>query len=486
MPLMLPSVALHTDLYQLTMAQGYWKLGLHNREAVFEIFYRENPFQGGYAIACGLDGVVELIDSYAFSKDDLEYLADLKAQDGSSLFQTDFLKTLQALRLTIDLDAIEEGTLVFPKEPLLRVQGPIWQCQLLETALLNLINFPTLIATKASRVCFAAAGDPVIEFGLRRAQGPNGGLMASRAAFVGGVDFTSNVLAGKLFGIGVRGTHAHSWIMAFDSELESFNAYADAMPNNCIFLVDTYKTLEGVQHAIEVGHKLKAQGHAFLGIRLDSGDMLNLSLAARTLLDQAGFTDTFILASSDLDEYEIQRLKAGGAKIDMWGVGTRLVTGHEQSALGGVYKLVSIQDEKGHWHHKYKLSDDPLKQTYPGIHAVRRYLGRNEIDNSNTKNTTKNNSEFNSKYNSKSHNNNDNNDYFVKDLIYSIDTVPPILENEETVELLCPIFRKGKKIYNLPDVQSIQSRTYAQLEKLPKGLKELRPKTQYKVELFKK
>lgn len=482
------SIALHTDLYQLTMAQGYWKLGMQERQAVFELFFRENPFHGAYAIACGLNDVIHFIKNYSFNEEETLYLASLTAPNGAPLFCEPFLQALKKLKLTIDLEAIEEGTVVFPKEPLLRVQGPLWQCQLLETTLLNIMNFSTLIATKASRVCFAAAGDPVIEFGLRRAQGPDGALMASRAAFVGGVSFTSNVLAGKEYGIPVKGTHAHSWIMAFDTELESFRAYAETSPNNCIFLVDTYKTIEGVKHAIEVGIHLKEKGYPFLGIRLDSGDMVSLSMAARDLLDKAGFNETFILASSDLDEYEIQRLKAQGARIDMWGVGTRLVTGYDQPALGGVYKLVSFQDKDGHWQHKHKESDDPQKRTIPGIHAVRRY-----VENKNKGKELYEGS------------------YFVKDVMYSIDssmnqknrvntihkTDPQNKKNfdsqenqqkteeENTEELLCSIFKAGKLVYSVPHLQAIQKRTFSQLERLPSEFRVLQPLKQYPVELFK-
>jgi nicotinate phosphoribosyltransferase len=438
-----PSIALHTDLYQLTMAQGYWKLGLHNRPAVFDLFFRELPFHGGYAIACGLSDVIDVIEQYTFSDSDLHYLASLPAADGTTLFQADFLEALAKLRLNINLDALEEGTLVFPKEPLLRVQGPIWHCQLLETILLNIVNFSTLIATKASRVCYAAKGDPIVEFGLRRAQGPNGGLMATRAAFVGGVNLTSNVLAGKLYGIGLKGTHAHSWIMAFDSEIEAFEAYAKAMPNNGLFLVDTYHTLDGVEKAIEVGKKLKEAGHPFLGIRLDSGDLTSLSIAARELLDKSGFQETKILASSDLDEYVIEILKTKGAKIDLWGVGTRLVTSFDQPALGGVYKLVSIHNKKGVWQHKAKRTDDPNKQTIAGLYAIRRI----EEDG-----------------------------VFMRD-----EMVKKSPDESQPFDLLRPIFRDGKRLYSSPALTGIQQHTQDQLAKLPADYKSLTTQKVYPV-----
>lgn len=275
------SLALLTDLYQLTMAHGYWKLGKTAQEAVFHLYFRSNPFKGGYTVACGLESVVEFLEAFRFAEDDLHYLASLKGNDERGLFEDGFLDALRELRWSCDIDAIPEGTAVFPGEPLIRVRGPILQCQLLETPLLNLINFATLVASKSARICRAAGDDPVIEFGLRRSQGIDGSLTACRAAYVGGCAATSNVLAGKLFGIPVRGTHAHSWVMSFDHELESFAAYARVMPNNCVFLVDTYDTLQGVRHAAEVGRRLAAAGHRMAGIRLDSGDLAYLSIEAQ-------------------------------------------------------------------------------------------------------------------------------------------------------------------------------------------------------------
>lgn len=270
------SLALLTDLYELTMAYGYWKLGVPEKEAVFHVTFRENPFKGGYTIACGLDYAIDFLQHLRFTDDDLAYLATILGNDDKPLFEPAFLDYLRDLEFTFDIDAVPEGTVIFPHEPLVRVKGPILQAQILETALLNMVNFQTLIATKAARVCEAALGEPVIEFGLRRAQSIDGGISATRASFVGGCTSTSNVLAGLLFGIPVKGTHAHSWVMSFPTELESFEAYARAMPNNCIFLVDTYNTLEGVRHAVEVGKELEAQGHTMVGIRLDSGDLAYL------------------------------------------------------------------------------------------------------------------------------------------------------------------------------------------------------------------
>ncbi|HEY2761346.1 MAG TPA: nicotinate phosphoribosyltransferase, partial [Pirellulales bacterium] len=287
--------------------------------------------------------------------------------------ESDFLTDLANLRLTCDLDAMPEGTVAFGQEPIVRVRGPILQCQLLETALLNIINFQTLIATKAARICTATRGEPVVEFGLRRAQGIDGGLAASRAAFIGGCAATSNVLAGKLYGIPVRGTHAHSWIMSFDSEQEAFEAYAAVLPNNCVFLVDTYDTLDGVRHAIEVGKMLRQRGHELVGIRLDSGDLAHLSIEARKLLDEAGFPAAAIVATNDLDERIIESLKVQGAKIAVWGVGTKLATAYDQPALGGVYKLGALKDDSGKWQPKIKLSEQAAKTTIPGVLQVCRF-----------------------------------------------------------------------------------------------------------------
>lgn len=363
-----------TDLYQLTMAYGYWKLGLHEREAVFHLLFRKYPFHGKYAIACGLATVVEFLENWHFAADDLDYLSGLKTQNGHPLFTAEFIDYLRTLRFTCDVGAIPEGTVVFPHEPLIRIKGPLLQGQLLESTLLNIINFQTLIATKASRVCLAAKGDEVLEFGLRRAQGPDGALSASRAAYVGGCHATSNVLAGKLYDIPVRGTHAHSWVTAFPDEMTAFAAYAEVMPNNCVLLVDTYDTLKGVKHAIEVGKKLKAEGAQLRGIRLDSGDLAVLSIKARTLLDEAGFTDTKIIASNSLDEYVIEKLKQQGAPISVWGVGTNLVTSYDHPALDGVYKLSALRDEAGKWQYKLKLSEQAVKISNPGIYQVRRFF----------------------------------------------------------------------------------------------------------------
>jgi len=368
------SPGLYTDLYQLTMAQGYVLTGVAETHASFSLSFRENPFGGGYALACGLEQALDYLESLTFSAEDISYLATLTGNDGRPLFREEFLGYLESFRFEADVDAVPEGTVVFANEPVVRVTGPVVSCQLVETALLNTVNFQTLVATKAARVCEAAGSDPVVEFGLRRAQGPDGGLSAARAAFVAGCSGTSNVLAGRTYGIPVAGTHAHSWVMLFDTEREAFDAYAAAMPNNCTFLVDTYNTLEGVALAAEVGVGLREHGHALIGVRIDSGDLAWLSREARRILDEAGLPDAKIVASNELDEHLIVSLKDQGAAIDVWGVGTKLVTAYEQPALGGVYKLTAVREPGGEWEPRVKLSEQIGKVTTPGVLGVRRYF----------------------------------------------------------------------------------------------------------------
>lgn len=367
------SLALLTDLYQLTMAYAHWQAGTADREAVFHLFFRKHPFQGGFTVTCGQQPALDYLEAFRLSADDVAYLRTLTGNDGNPLFEPAFLAALADLRLDVEVDAVAEGTVLFPHEPILRVRGPILQCQLLETALLNLLNFQTLIATKAARIRLAAGDDPVLEFGLRRAQGVDGALAASRAAFIGGCDATSNVLAGKLYGIPVRGTHAHSWVMAFDSEREAFETYAAALPNNCVFLVDTYDTLRGVQQAIETGLRLRERGHELAGVRLDSGDLAWLSAEARKLLDAAGFEKAAIVASNDLDERLIKSIKEQGARVSVWGVGTKLATAYDQPALGGVYKLSALRAPGEGWQPKLKLSEQAVKISNPGIQQIARF-----------------------------------------------------------------------------------------------------------------
>lgn len=374
-----PSLALLTDLYQLTMAYAHWKTGSHRKEAVFHLYFRNNPFGGGFTVACGLARAKEFITDFRFVDDDLAYLKTLTGQDGRPLFDQGFVDYLRELKLDCEIDSVEEGRIVFPQTPLLRVRGPIIAAQLLETPLLNVINFETLIATKAARIAIAARGEPVMEFGLRRAQGIDGALAASRAAYIGGCSATSNVLAGKLFGIPVKGTHSHSWVMAFGSEMESFEQYAAASPGNCVFLVDTFHSLDGIAHAIEVGKQLKALGHKLGGIRLDSGDLAYLSIEGRRMLDEAGFKDAAIVASNELDENIINSLREQGARVSVWGVGTRLITGHDQAAMGCVYKLSAVKDPGGPWRARMKLSEQAAKVSNPGIQQVRRYGSGSEF-----------------------------------------------------------------------------------------------------------
>lgn len=363
-----------TDLYQLTMAQGYWENGKLGEQACFTVFFRDAPFKGGFAIACGMSQLAEMIDGFEFTESDIEYLAGLNAPGGGKLFKAEFLEYLQALKLSVDIDAVREGEVIFPMEPIVRVMGPILECQLLETALLNCVNFQTLIATKAARVCLAAK-TPVAEFGLRRAQGAGGSLWASRAAVVGGCASTSNVLAGKLYDIPVSGTHSHSWVMSFDSELEAFRAYAKCFPTNCVLLVDTYNVKKGIENAITVGLEMRERGEKLAGIRIDSGDLAWLSRYARERLDAAGLTDCGIVLSNDLDEYTIESIREQGANVMSWGVGTKLATAYDQPALGGVYKLSATKSQgDSKWKARLKVSEMSSKLTLPGVLDVRRFF----------------------------------------------------------------------------------------------------------------
>lgn len=362
-----------TDLYQLTMAQGYWKSGKATEQACFHMYFRTNPFEGGFTIACGMAQLAEMVETFTFTEDDIAYLASLPAPGGGSLFDPDFLEWLAKLELSVDIDAVHEGTVVFPNEPLVRVCGPILECQLLETALLNCVNFQSLVATKAARVCLAADA-PVAEFGLRRAQGIAGGVWASRAAVVGGCASTSNVLAGQMFNVPVSGTHAHSWVMAFESELEAFRTYAQIFPHNCVLLIDTYDVEQGLEHAITVGLEMAERGERLLGVRIDSGDLAWLTKRARKRLDEAGLTDCGIVLSNDLDEHTIRSIRGEGAVVASWGVGTKLATAYDQPSLGGVYKLSATRESSSsEWVDRIKISEQVAKLTFPGVLGVRRY-----------------------------------------------------------------------------------------------------------------
>lgn len=461
-------MSLLTDLYQLTMAYAYWKEGLAEKESVFNLFFRENPFGGGYTISCGLSYVIDFLEQFKFTSEDLNFIRTLQNQDGSRMFEEPFIDYLGSMEFCCSLDAIPEGRVVFPHEPLIRVRGPIIQGQLIESALLNMINYQSLVATKAARIKEAAKGEQILEFGLRRAQGIDGAISASRAAYIGGCTSTSNVLAGRLFGIPVSGTHAHSWVMAFDSELDAFNSYAKALPDNCIFLIDTYDTLQGVRNAIEVGKSLRACGKSLIGVRIDSGDLAYFSSKVREILDNNGFQKTQIVATNNLDENIVASLKEQEAPIDIWGVGTKLVTAFDQPALGGVYKLSAIKQGEN-WNYKIKLSEQAIKVNNPGIQQVRRFSS---------------------------------NGFFVADMIYDINSeigtdhtmVDPIdhtrrkevsSKNMNYEDILEPIFKSGKLLYQVPDIHTIQKRVRNEMSCLDKSIKRLVNPHNYSVGLEK-
>jgi nicotinate phosphoribosyltransferase len=465
-PLRQNFTALTTDLYEATMAYGYWKAGVSDHEAAFHVTFRHNPFGGQFTVACGLATAIDFLRMFHFTETEIAYLASQRGNDGKPLFDSGFLDYLRDLRLTCDIDAMPEGTLVFPNEPLIRVCGPIAQSQLLETALLNILNFESLIATKAARVCLAAENAPVIEFGLRRAQGVDGGLTAARAAYVGGCAGTSNLQAGEQFGIPVSGTQAHSWIMFFENEREAFETYARAMPNNCVLLVDTYNSIEGVRHAIDVAGQLRKQRHEMIGVRLDSGDRVALSIEARRMLDKAGLTNAKIVCSGDLDEHVIADMKQRGARIDMWGVGTKLTTGQPDGALGGIYKLGAVRHPGGQWQYRIKLSDEAAKTSCPGLLQVRRFQqpdGR-----------------------------------FIADAIYETDhaisepCVVVDLETEKKTEipaktdysdLLVPVFRRDQLVYQTPNIEASREHARKQLDCTPPEILRLKDPAAYEIGL---
>jgi nicotinate phosphoribosyltransferase len=465
-----PPLGLLTDFYELTMAYAAWKEGIAGQEASFALSFRRNPFDGGFAVAAGLAHVVDLVEGWRLGEEDLAYLAALPGADGRPMFEPGFLAMLRRLELALDVDAVPEGTVVFPHEPLVRVSGPVVPAMLLESVILAVVNFQTLVATKAARVCLAAGGAPVIEFGMRRAQGIDGGLSAARAAFIGGCEATSNTLAGRLLGIPVRGTHAHSWVMLHDSEREAFAAYARALPASSVFLVDTYTTLEGVAHAIEVARWLRAQGRELAGIRLDSGDLAWLSQEARRMLDEAGFPKAAILASNELDEHVIQSLRDQHAAIAAWGVGTRLVTGHPEGALGGVYKLGAVRPGPGAaWEPRLKVSEAIDKTSVPGVLQVRRFT---------------------------------QGDVAFSDAIWEeglgisspcliVDPADPTRRREVPAglpfeDLLVPVFRHGRRAYDPPPLADLQRRTQDQLARFHSGVKRFLNPHRYPVGLEKR
>ena len=440
-----------TDFYELTMMQGYLKSGKHQEKVIFDMFYRKNPCGNGFAICCGLEQVVEYIRNLNFNEEDIDYLRSL------GTFDEDFIEYLRGFHFTGDIYAIPEGTVVFPKEPLIKVIAPVIEAQLVETAILNLVNHQSLIATKAYRVVHAAQGDGVMEFGLRRAQGPDAGIYGARAAVIAGCIGTSNVYAGQKFHMPVLGTHAHSWIMSFPTELEAFGAYARLYPNNCILLVDTYDTLKsGVKNAILCYDAMKEEGITLkrFGIRLDSGDLAYLSKKARKMLDEAGYPDAIISASNDLDENLIASLKAQGACITSWGVGTNLITSESQPSFGGVYKLAATYSDDGKWVPKIKLSENSEKITNPGNKQIYRIIekdsGKVFADYIALEDET-----FSEK----------------EDLVLfdPIDTWKKSTLKGGSYEmrpLLVPIFLGGKLVYNCPSVEEIKAHCKREQESL--------------------
>lgn len=419
------------DFYQFTMAYGYWKLGVHEQKAVFHLFYRQKQVGDHFIVASGLQNVIDFLQSFHLTDDDLHFLSQQK----KPVFSAEFLQYLKTLRFTADVDAVSEGTIVFANEPILRITAPLILCQLLETPVINFVNFSSAVSTVAARIRHCVQDDWLFEFGVRRAQGPNGGMTASRAAFLGGCDATSHVLAGKEYGIPVIGTMAHSWVMAFDDESASFAEYARMMPENIIFLVDTYDTAKGVDHAITVAKTIKKENKILKGIRLDSGDLYDLSVQARQKLNDAGFQDTKIYVSGDLSETKIADLKARHAPIDGWGVGTYLTTAYSQPALDMVYKLGAIE-KKGVWHDRLKRSDNPRKTTDPGILQVRRFFEHEK---------------------------------WLKDVIYH--TKLGIESHDQFHDLLIPIFRDGKCVYAHPGLEKSRAWCLQQMQEFTASAK---------------
>lgn len=459
------NTTLLTDFYQINMMYAHFAKGTKDKRVVFDLYFRKTPCNNGYAIAAGLEQAIEYIKSLRFTEEDIRYL---KSIDN---YSEEFLNELQNLRFTGNLWAVPEGTFVFPHEPLVRVESRLFEAHLIETALLNIINHQTLIATKAARVVHAAGDDPVLEFGLRRAQGPDAGLYGSRASYIAGVAATSNVLAGQKFGIPVQGTHAHAYVQSFPSELEAFRAFTEIFPDNAVLVVDTYDSLySGIPNAIQVFKELRqklGRDPKNFGIRLDSGDLAYLSKEARKQLDQAGFPNARIVASGDLDENLIRDLKMQGAKIDVWGVGTQLITSKDCPALGGVYKL-SAEEENGVLQPRIKVSENPTKITNPGVKKLVRFYSNNSgraladviMLNDEKVPTGK---------------------YEIFHPVYTLKR--KVLHNYYTEELLKPIFENGRLVYELPTLSEIRARVKKQTQVFSPEIQRLTNPHEYHVDL---
>jgi len=455
---------LDTDLYELTMVAGYHVLGKENQRACFDLYYRTNPDNGSFCVFAGLESVIDYVNNLGLYPDDIDYLRSL------GIFSPEALEQLvSAAKFTGDIWAVPEGTVVFPNEPLIRVVGPIPEAQILETTMLALVGHQTLIATKGARMCLATRGAPVIDFGTRRAHGVTAALYGARAAYIGGCAGTSNVNAGRLFGMPIRGTHAHSWVESFDTEIESFEGFARIFPHNCVLLVDTYDTIEGIRLAIKVAEKMQKAGQNLLGIRIDSGDLSYCSKAARHMLDEAGFHDVKILASSDLDEWIIQSLRDQGAAIDIWCVGTRLITSFQTPALGVVYKLMATDKGDGKWIPKIKISENPQKVTNPGVKKIIRFSnGQGRM---------------------------------MGDLLAHVDEPLPAGQPVRAhhpmydymkktyrppysaTELMVPIFKDGRQVYDPPGLTEIRDRAAEQIASLEPEYKRFSNPHIYKVSL---
>jgi nicotinate phosphoribosyltransferase len=455
---------LDTDLYELTMVAGYLVSSKSKQRACFDLYYRQNPDEGGFCVFAGLESVIQYVNSLKIFPDDLDYLKTL------GIFSKEALTELaKGIRFTGDIWAVPEGTVVFPNEPLLRVVGPIAEAQILETTLLAMVGHQTLIATKAARLKTATKGAPVIDFGTRRAHGVEAALYGARAAYIGGCEGTSNVKAGKLFGIPIRGTHAHSWVESFDTEIESFQTFSRIFPDNCVLLVDTYDVVEGVNNAIRVAEDMRAMGKTLRGIRIDSGDLAYYSKVARSMLDEAGFSEVKILASSDLDEWLIESLRDQGARIDTWCVGTKLMTSYQTPALGVVYKLMAAGYGEAPLVPKIKISQNPEKVTNPGVKKIIRF------------------------YNSRG--------FMMGDLLTDVEEpIPlgkPVIAHHpmydymkktyrppyEAREIMVPIFKNGRQVYEPPSLMDVRQHAAKELESLENETKRFTNPHLYKVSL---